>query len=508
MNPIDFFWRAVQRHPDRLAVIAPGGSLSFAALGRKVQALAAALQHLDPVAGNRIGLGAINSDDHLVSLLAILASGKTWVPLNPRSGTPDLRRIVDFTEPSILMLDSPMLQRLGDLSPRVVGIGDAGGEGAEAMLQQLHRYRDAQCLPVDRPLSDVQAIKFTGGTTGIPKGVMQGCRAWNTMIASQLHAFGFNETDRFLMSAPLTHGSSTYVLPILGAGGCLVFPAETRAGAILDSIEQQGVTTLFVPPVMVHMLVQEQAVQPRNTASLRNIIYGAAPMSEQRIREAQQCFGQVLSTTYGQTEAPQIISWLGARELADARNVASVGRAGLLTRVAIAGADGRPVTDAGVEGEVLVRGDLVMNGYWRNPEKTAETLVDGWLHTGDIGLLDERGFLFLKGRSDDVIISGGFNVHPSDVEAVLVRFPGVGECCVVGLPDEKWGEVVTAAITLKPGQSVSVPELIAYAKAELGSVLAPKAVHVLQSLPRTAVDKVPRKLVRQAIEDLLSGQGG
>ena len=503
MNPIDFFWRALARYADRPAVTTPERNISFRELGQAVRSLSVALQAMDPAIGSRVGIGAANSDEHLLALLATLASGKTWVPLNPRSGTPDLRRIVELTEPTILFLDVPMAARIGDMSRNMIAIG---GHGTDSIAVLVKRYEGRRSTPSDRPLSDVQAIKFTGGTTGMPKGVMQSYRAWNTMIASQVHAFNFDASDRFLVSAPLTHGSSTYVLPILGMGGCLVFPAETRPGPILDAIERHAVTTLFVPPVMVHMLIGENATHVRNTASIRNIIYGASPMSEQRIREAQEAFGNVLSTTYGQTEAPQIISWLRAAELTEARNVASVGRPGLLTKVAIAGADGRPTEDL-VEGEVLVRGDLVMNGYWRMPEKTADTIVDGWLHTGDVGMIDERGFLFLKGRMDDVIITGGFNVHPGDVEAALMRHPAVSECCVVGIADDKWGEAVTAAVTLRPGVKASAEDLIAFAKAEVGSVLAPKAVHLLNVMPKTAVDKIPKAQVKAEIERRLAPQG-
>ena len=495
MLPIEQFWRAAARFPDRTAVIHPQGEVRFHALAARVRSVAAALQALAPSDGGRVAIGASNSFEHLVALLATLASGKIWVPLNPRAGAPDLRRILEFTTPDIVIVDDALASRLGEIPGRRVLLE---GGGSDALSLLVDRHGGTPLRPVLRALSDVQAIKFTGGTTGTPKGVMQSCRAWNTMIANQLYAFGFNEADRFMVSAPLTHGSTTYMLPILGTGGCLVFPEQTRPGAMLDTIERHRVTTLFVPPVLVHSLVTENAVLGRDTSSIRNLIYGAAPMEAKRIDEAIAAFGPVLATTYGQTEAPQIISCLPASELAQPANRASVGRASLLTVVAIDTSEG-PATQAGAEGEILVRGDLVMNGYWQQPEKTAQTIVDGWLHTGDIGAFDERGFLFIKGRNSDVIITGGFNVYPSDVEAALMLHPAVQECCVLGIPDDKWGEAVHAAVTLRPGAAPSPDSLISFLKQQVGSVLAPKEIHFFDALPRTAVDKISKLDLRSAI---------
>ena len=496
MLPIEHFWRAAARHPRRTAVIHPGGTLCFSELAAEVGAAAAALQSLDDDVDGRIGIGAANSVGHLVALLATLAAGKTWIPLNPRSSVPDLQRIVEFTQPQVVILDEALASRLGEGSCRRVVIE---GDAADSLGSLIRTHAGRMPRHIPRQLSDVQAIKFTGGTSGTPKGVMQSCRAWNTMIVSQLLSFGFNETDRFMVSAPLTHGSSTYVLPILGSGGCLVFPQEVRPGAMLDAIEQYGVTTVFVPPVTVRALVEENATRGRNTASLRNLIYGAAPMALEHIAQAIAAFGPVLATTYGQTEAPQIISCLPASQLCEPRNMPSVGYPSQLTAVAIDSGAG-PIAEAMVEGEIIVRGDLVMNGYWKQPEKTAETIVDGWLRTGDIGMFDERGFLFIKGRKSDVIITGGFNVYPSDVETALMRHPAVEQCCVLGLPDDKWGEAVHAAVVLRPQQSAGKDALIAYMKEQVGSVLAPKDIHFFDALPRTAVDKISKLELRSAIQ--------
>lgn len=494
MYPIDFFWRAAAHYPDRPAVIDSDGAISFSDLATQVAALALALQVQDPSPDGRVAIGSSNSRRHLIALLAVLASGRTWVPLNPRAGTPDLKRIVAFTEPGVLLLDAAMMERLADSPCRSVDIDGKDFDRAIA------RYQGRTPEPAARDLGDVQAVKFTGGTTGTPKGVMQPFRSWNTVVASQWHAFGFDVGDRFLVSAPLTHGSSTYVLPVLGAGGCLVFPAESRAPALLQAIEANAVTTLFLPPVLVNALVAENRLRRHDTSSLRAIIYGAAPMAAEQIAQARSAFGPVLATTYGQTEAPQIITCLSSRELCEARYAASVGRPSLLTQVAIMDNVGQQL-DAGTEGEICVRGDLVMSGYWRSPDKTNEVFRNGWLRTGDIGLFDEDGYLFLRGRKSDVIISGGFNVYPSDVETAIQRHSAVSDCAVVGIADDKWGEAVHAAVCLREGQTLTESELIAFTKNEIGSVNAPKAIYFFEKLPRTAVDKVSRAAVSALIKE-------
>jgi len=228
------------------------------------------------------------------------------------------------------------------------------------------------------------------------------------------------------------------------------------------------------------------------------LIYGGAPMPVEKIRQAQEFFGPVLGVTYGQTEAPQIVTYLTGADMKNSENIASVGTASLLSDMGIMDENGC-LLPHGETGEIVVRGPMIMSGYLDQPDKTAETIIDGWLHTGDLGYLDERGYLFLRGRRRDVIITGGFNVYPVDVEDVLGRHPAVYECAVYGLPDEKWGEAVHAALQLN--SNVSGPteaEIIAWAKDRLGSVKAPKHIHFVSDLPRNPVGKVDKIELKRA----------
>lgn len=497
MHPIDFFYRAARLHAGRPAIVGPGGTLTYAQLAGQVDAAASALQALDGQPGSRVGICAGNTMEHVVALLAVLAAGKVWVPLNWRSPAAELQRIVAFTEPSIVLAEPAHLEALdlGAVSS-ALALGDA--PGIPGLADAMRRHAGQRPAPHGRSRDEVQAIKFTGGSTGVPKGVMQPYRAWTTTIVNQIHAFGFGAQDRYLVAAPVTHGTSTYLLPILAQGGCHVLPAGNKPAQLLAALRDEGVTTTFMPPTLLYMLVAEAHGERLQLPALRHLIYGGAPMPPEKIRVVRECFGPVLETTYGQTEAPQVVTVMRAEDFADEANWRSVGRQGLLTDMAIMDPEGRLLPTGGV-GEIVVRGDLVMAGYWRMPEKSAETLVDGWLHTGDRGYVDERGYLYLKDRLREVVITGGFNVYPIDVESVLDQHPAVHESAVFGIEDDKWGEAVHAAVQLKPGMAVDAPALIAFAREHLGAVKTPKAIHFYEDLPRSVAGKVHKVTLKAEI---------
>ena len=495
MYPIDFFFRAARRYPDRVALDGPRGQITYRRLADEVRALAAALQNLDPAPQSRVGICAGNSERHILALLAVLASGKTWVPLNYRSSAPEIARIVNAVEPTLLIADeigAPLLPstaatrvRLDDTSP---GIGLASllaGHAGESPLRH------------ELPRDATQAIKFTGGTTGLPKGVMQPYRAWNAGIVNQIACWGLTHEDRYVVAAPVTHGTGTYLLPVLAQGGTHLLLDGSGPQAVTRAFRERGGTLSFMPPTLIYMIMAQPGVSRADFPKLRNLIYGGAPMPREQIDKARAFFGPVVGTTYGQTEAPQIVTALNPADMEDPANRGSVGRCTWFSDLAIMAPDGRELP-AGEAGEVVVRGDLVMSGYWRLPEKTEQTLAGGWLHTGDVGLLDERGYLFIKDRLRDVIITGGFNVYPVDVENALSSHPAVYESSVFGLPDPKWGEAVHAAVQFHRGMHAEPEALQAHVRALLGPVQTPKHIHVHASLPRSSVGKVLKNAVRDA----------
>jgi len=494
MHPIDFFWRAADRWPERIAIDAPEGLLRYDTLAAHVSALAAAFIAQDPTPQSRVGICAANSTAHLVALLAVLASGKVWVPLNVKSTAPEIRRLVDATEPTLLVADADGMALLGDAPGTRIHCEAREGETDIASLAAQHA--GAPRPVIDLPLDATQAIKFTGGTTGAPKGVMQPYRAWLANIANQVQAWGFDEHERYVLAAPVTHGTSTYLLPILAQGGCHVVLAGGGAEAVRQAFRTRGGTACFMPPTLIYMLMALPGASRADFPRLRRLIYGGAAMPPEKIRAVRAFFGAVLGTTYGQTEAPQILTVMRPEDFEDEANWASVGRTTWFSDVAIMAPSGE-LLPRGDVGEVVASGDLLMSGYWRLPEKTAETLVDGWLHTGDRGLIDARGFLYLKDRLKDLVITGGFNVYPLDVENALGQHPAVHECAVFGVPDDKWGEAVQAAVQLRPGQHAAEAELIAFVRERLGPVHTPKRIHFHASLPRSPVGKVLKAAVRE-----------
>lgn len=503
MLPIEHFHRAARRWPDRTAVETADGTLSFAELHRRAMALAAAFQALDPAPQSRVGICGYNTPEHLLAWLATFAAGKTWVPLNPRNGREELDRIVGLTEPSIVVVDADCLDKVDPQAARlVVGRPGPGMPGEAPALGGLIEAHAGEA-PVfhDLPPDATQAIKFTGGSSGRPKGCVQTYRVWNTCIASMLIEFGFDGADKNLLAAPMTHGTNTLIMPILSVGGTQAFmEPHPKPSAILDALERSRATTVFLPPTVIYMMMAETGIEGRDFSALRHLIVGGAAMRPDAVARAMPLFNEALETCFGQTEAPQIAICMRAEDWRDPRNHASTGRATVLTRVATMAPDGT-LLPPGESGEIVLKGDLVMAGYFEMPEATAETIKDGWLHTGDVGLVDARGFVFIKDRIRDVIITGGFNVYPSDVEAVLGQHPAIKECVVFGIDDEKWGEAVNAAVELHAGAQAAADELIAFVKDRLDSVKAPKAVHVVAELPRSPVGKVLRREAKAMFQD-------
>ena len=502
MYPIDFFFRAAQRYPANIAIHGPDGQqLRFDALAEQVNALACAMQAADPEEQSRVGICAANHAQHILALLATLAAGKVWVPLNARSTASEIDRIMQSVTPTIVISDDvgqPLTQSFTG-SARW-GMGQTG---LQSMMVLAKPYRGQKPTPITAGRDGTQAIKFTGGTTGAPKGVMQPYRSWTAGIINQIHGWRLTTEDRYVVSAPITNGTSTYMLPILAQGGCLVFPAQNNPPAIAQAFAQHRGTISFMPPTLIYMLMTDPAVKPAQFESLRYLVFGGAPMPPEKVDKTMAFFGARMGATYGQTEAPQIVTMIRPEELADPANRGSGGRCTWLSDMAIMSPQGE-LLPTGEKGEVVVRGDLVMTGYWQMPEKTAETIVDGWLHTGDVGYIDERGYLFIKDRLRDVVITGGFNVYPVDVEDALCKHPAVYEASVFGLPHDKWGEAVHGAVQLKDNQAVNAEDLMQHVKDLLGSVHTPKEIHFFEQLPRSSVGKVLKKDIKDQLSNRAS----
>ena len=503
MTPIDFFHSAVLRAPNAEAaiVVAANGDVvaraSYQELAKNVAAAAVGFQNFSRVNRPRVVLICHNSMSMLVSILATYLCRGVLVPLTPNNPEAELREQIQVAKPDLIIVDAFAEHLAQKQSVPVIHAGD-GSVGSSSFEALLASFAGQAPEIQEAGGEDIIALKFTGGSSGRPKAVLQSVRCLNTMISSLLQVYELSTGDRFLLSPPMTHGAGAFVVPVLASGGCLVVMDGAKAEQLLDAMSAHDVTGIWVPPTLLYQMLDAQVHQPRAVPRLRNLLYGGAGATMERLLQARALFGPVIGVTYGLTEAPVIIAGMLGKESEDDANLGSTGRSGPLTRLAVMGQAGvlcRP----NELGEVVARGDLLMSGYLDMPDETNKVMTNGWLKTGDVGYLDERGFLYIKGRSKDVIISGGFNVYPSDVEDALAKHEDVAESVVFGIPDAHWGERVEAAVELKKGRSLTPDVLRNHVRDLLGPVRTPKAVHVVEQLPRNSLGKVQKRQLRDEL---------
>jgi acyl-CoA synthetase (AMP-forming)/AMP-acid ligase II len=353
--------------------------------------------------------------------------------------------------------------------------------------------------PATVPSTDPAALAwlfYTSGTTGRSKGAMLSHRNLIAMTVAHLADFDSpDENSSLIHGAPMSHGSGLYTLPYLLRGARQVVPesAAFEPDEFLDLCEHHPGCTSFLAPTMVQRLVQTGRPRPRN---LRTVVYGGGPMYVDSLKRAMAVFGPIFAQVYGQGEAPMTITGLRRVDHLDADDavLGSVGYARSGVDVAVLRDDGT-TADIDAIGEIVCRGDVVMSGYWNNPDATASTLKDGWLYTGDMGSFDARGYLTLRDRSKDVVISGGSNIYPREVEEVLMEYPGVSEVAVVGAPDEEWGEVVVAFVVGTADQA----ELDAHLLARIARFKRPKRYEFMGELPKNSYGKVLKRELRNRL---------
>jgi fatty-acyl-CoA synthase len=321
-----------------------------------------------------------------------------------------------------------------------------------------------------------------------------------------LMAYPFEGRPTYLALAPLTHAAGVMCFPVLAKGGQIVIMRAPDVGGFLENIQKHHVTHTFLPPTVIYMVLDHEKLDATDLSSLQCFWYGAAPMSATRLEEALTRIGPVMAQIFGQTEAPMMISTMAPADHFNTdgtvakHRLSSAGIPAPLVNVAIMADDGT-ILPQGERGEIVLRSTLVMRGYYKNPEATAEASAHGWHHTGDVGYVSDEGFLYIVDRAKDMVITGGFNVYSSEVEQAVMAHDAIADCAVIGLPDEKWGERVTAVVILRPGQSLDPGELTAFVKERIGSVKAPKQVEVWDDLPRSKVGKVLKTEVRKQLLD-------
>ena len=467
-----------------------GTSLTYGDVQDLSHSVARALARAGVRAGDKVGVLSGNDPTAFACVFGIARRGAVWCPINPRNAAGENRELLDLFDCVALIHAPAYADLVAEIAPDLPKLTTI------VPLASLDEWLDGDDVEYDPSApDDTVMIVGTGGTTGRPKGVQLTDRNLETMTALTLMAYPFEPRPVYLAMAPLTHAAGVLCFPVMAMGGEIVVMPAPDLGLFLDLIGRHRVTHTFLPPTLIYMLLAHERLSTTDLTSLRCFWYGAAPMSPARLEQALTAIGPVMAQLFGQSEAPMMVSMLSPADHFHADGtvardrLASAGRPGPLVTVGIMDETGG-LLPTGERGEIVVRGSLVMRGYYRDPAATAEASRFGWHHTGDIGYLDDEGYLFIVDRAKDMIITGGFNVYSAEVEQALMAHPAVRDCGVVGLPDEKWGERVVAVVQAQPDVTADPGELVAFVKARIGSVKAPKQVHVWADLPRSTVGKV------------------
>ncbi len=492
MNATEPLRRAARRWPKREALRDGGDAIGFGALDERVNRLARHLVRAGVASGDRVATFLPNSIPHVVAQQAILRSGAAWVGINRRLAPPEIAFMLEHAGVRLVLADGDGLgtASLGASVARVLDVS-----GGDATLERaLATETPAVPMPSPGP-ADVARLRYTSGTTGRPKAAVltHGCALASLRnLLAELHELGPSDTVAHV--APLTHASEALLAPAFWRGARSLLCREFEADAFRAMIARERVSLLFLVPTMIASLI-ERGSAADVFQSLRTVVYGAAPIPDDVLSRALATLGPVLLQIYGLSECPFPITTLRKEDHLEPARRGSCGLPTALNEVEVLDADGRPLP-VGEVGTIAVRGPQLMREYWQDPAATAASLVDGWLRTGDLGRLDDAGFLTLVDRSDDVIISGGFNVYPREVEVVLEAHPAVAEAAVVGIPHERWGRGVAAWVVCKPAASAHEQELIDFCRARLAGYKKPLQVTFVPSLPKSSTGKLLRRELR------------
>ena len=507
MRLLDYLDKGASLGPDRPCLTTDGVSLTYAEVQDLSGRVAGSLAAVGVAPGDKVAILSANDPTAFACVFGISRAAAVWCPINPRNEAAENRELLDLFDCVTLIFQggfAPLVDSIRARLPKLHTLVclDADLEWALAWDEFLGRAAVVEASPVD----DVAMIVGTGGTTGTPKGVMLTGRNLETMTALTLMGYPFEGRPTYLALAPLTHAAGVLCFPVLALGGEVVIMRAPDVAGFLALIEEHRVTHTFLPPTLIYMVLGHPALETTDLTSLQCFWYGAAPMSAARLEEALVRIGPVMAQLFGQTEAPMMISMLPPSEhfrpdgSIHRERLSSAGRPAPLVTVAILDSDSCQAA-TGQRGEIGIRSSLVMAGYYKDPQATAEASALGWHHTGDIGYLDEDGYLFIVDRAKDMIITGGFNVYSTEVEQALMQHPDVQDCAVVGLPDEKWGERVVAVLQPQAGRSVDPAALTEFVKARIGSVKTPKQIEVWPDLPRSKVGKVLKTEIKSQLRE-------
>lgn len=503
----DLIISGLNRFDDRPCMHLGDTIASYREVRERTSQFSQALLSLDIGAGTRVAVISGNRPEVLYNIAAMQVSGCCGTSLHPLGSLDDHAYVMNDAKIEVLIFDSSLFQqRASELKAMVPSLKYLLAFGETEVGQDYAALADKfQSKPLTSPNvspDDIGSIIYTGGTTGKPKGVLQPYRSSAYMTMIQMIEWQWPEELRMLIATPLSHAGAAFFVPVLQKGGCIYVSQGFDPDVIFNMIEEHRITATMLVPVMIYMLLDSPNATKADLSSLETLFYGASPMSPARLKEGIERWGQIFYQFYGQSESPMVLVNMRKEDhdITKPERLSACGRPTPWVTLALLDNNNEPVAK-GEAGEICVRAPLNMRGYLGLPEQTAETLTGDWLHTGDIGRFDDEGFLTIVDRTKDMIVTGGFNVFPREVEDVISANAAVAQVAVVGVPSDQWGEEVKAVVILRPGVEQSdtlTKQIIAEVKTAKGSVQAPKSIDYVEQIPVTPVGKPDKKKLRAA----------
>ena len=510
MRAIDYFDKGANANPDRAAIVDGSARYSY----RETQAITHQIARSMWAAGLRgeecAAIYSHNDAGVLFCMLGIMRAGAVWVPINYRNVIDANAEYMNYAKTAWLFYHSNFRESVEELRARVPSLRhvvcidreDGDAPSLETFVQRGTEADEIDWADAHGNLDRLVGLVPTGGTTGPAKGVRVTSLAWGTMTEMASHYWRSDDIDPVCLNvAPLSHAAGVVAFTMSTLGVTNIILPKFDALEVLRNIERFRCTHLFLPPTAFYALLAHPEVGKFDYSSLRVFLLAGSPVSPDKLKQGIEIFGPCMCQSYGQTEAPMLLTWLDAKTLAAAaagdhpERLRSCGKPTSAVRLAIMDDRGH-LLPTNTCGEIVARGTLVTAGYHNMPEATAEIRAYGWHHTGDIGCIDEDGYVYIVDRKRDMIITGGFNVYSAEVEAGIMALPQVHECAVIGVPHESWGEAVKAIVVLRDGESLTEDAVLAHCKAKLGGVKAPKSVEFRPEIPKTPAGKTDRKSLR------------
>lgn len=508
MNIRDYIEKAVLYYPDHVTLVHKETRMTTRQVAERIYRVANALLDLGLEKGDRVGVLLHNCHQCVECFFGIQCAGLVLVPLNARNSAPEHFYILQHSGARALLMGAEFAGDIDSIRPRLQDLQfvvQVTGSAAKNCHDYEKLLAAASC---DQPRveigeNDMASLRYTSGTTGRPKGVIHNQGAFMTMVFNILTSgFTIEEGDSIALMGPVTHASGSMILPHILSGARVHILTRFDPEELLCLVEKERITTLYLVPTMIVMLLNHPDIGKYDLGSLKTIRYGASPISPDILQRAIEIFGNVFVQGYGLTEGSMPVTILTKKDHVldgsekSRRRLLSVGRETLAAKVGIMDEDGN-LLPPGQIGEIVIRSKQTMEGYWKNPEATDQAFRHGWMHTRDMGYRDEEGYVYLVDRKEDMIISGGFNVYPKEVEDVLYKHPAVLEAAVFGVPDQLWGEAVKAVVSLRKGASATAEEIIEFCRRHLAGYKKPKTVDFTDEIPKTAVGKINRRVLKE-----------